>query len=192
MLFYSCWYLDLTQSIYQNPSVVIPASHCSDQDQQWEDVEIYWNYATSRHLSAIWWHYPGLPDCYQGRSTPTSVLRLQSGLHSWQYRLADCSPGLPAIIVILVAAKVIWWLHQDLLLSVNYQSFHCSYHHCQYNKRSHTRGPGLQSPHFKWLQSAILGLDCTTPISYYRSLSHSLSLSLSDIQIILANICYWE
>ena len=99
---------------------------------------------------------------------------------------------LPAIIVILVAAKVIWWLHQDLLLSVNYQSFHCSYHHCQYNKRSHTRGPGLQSPHFKWLQSAILGLDCTTPISYYRSLSPSLSLSLSDIQIILANICYWE
>ena len=30
---------------------------------------------------------------------------------------------LPAIIVILVAAKVIWLLQQDLELSVNYQSF---------------------------------------------------------------------
>ena len=130
MLFYSCWYLDLTPSISQNSSVVFPASHCSDH--RWEykivkNVEIYSNCASSRHCHAM------LSDGIT-RVFPTFIRVGQFQHPCWdspestQSRLPHCTSRLPAIIVILVAAKVIWWLqlHQDLLLSVNYQSFPCS------------------------------------------------------------------
>ena len=125
-----------------------------------------------RHVTAIWWHYPGLPDFYQGRSIPTSVLRLSTpALHWVPWLQVYC---LSAIIVILVAAKVIWWLHQDLLLSLHCSYLHCSYLHCQYNKRSHPLSPGLQSPHI-WCCNPWIGLQHS---NFILSLSLSLSLSL--------------
>ena len=128
LLFYSCWYQDLTPPISQNSSVVFPASHCSDHHLEYKivkNVEIYSNCAPSPHVT--WRH---VTDCCYLMALPGSS-RLLSGSVNSNIRVeVPLSPDsltarLPAIIVISVAAKVIWWLHhssrhQDLLLSLNY------------------------------------------------------------------------
>ena len=180
MLFYSYW------SVSWLDRINISELFRDISNHQWSvtsAVEFFsvtcWNLSQLSHVTSEGYlmALPGLPDFYQGRAIPTSVLRLQSGRDSGQDRLADCRSirnncHFGCCQSDLVAPS------GSLIIGANCLILPCSYHHCQYRTVTWAR---YRTP----LTSHLIAAICNP---WYGGQDHIITLSMANTYLLLSVI----